>query len=167
VTDSDQPDLADSVLAGPPADADPALCREADELVVALARAVAPVAPPKGVRDRLLAQIAHQAVTQLASDAVWEETGIRGLTRRVLFADRSNNRLTMLLRMTAGGRLPAHPHRGVEEVFILEGDLHAEGGSVLRAGDYQRNEAGSQHVEQWSVEGCTALLIIPLGRSAA
>jgi len=101
----------------------------------------------------------------MASDAVWKETGIPGLTRRMLFADRVNNRLTLVLRMMPGGRYPAHHHTGIEEVFILEGDLHAEGGSVLRAGDYQRNEAGSKHVEQWTVAGCTALLIVPLGRS--
>jgi hypothetical protein len=44
-------------------------------------------------------------------------------------------------------------HRAVEEVLMIEGNLDAEGRSVLRARDYL---AGRKHLEQWSVDGCTA-----------
>lgn len=157
----DAADIDDLALASAPAGADPAACRQADEVVVALARAVDPVPPPAGVRDRLLGLIAKEPFTKSAADGAWETTPVPGLTRRLLFVDRPNNRVTCLLRLAPGGRLPAHPHTGVEEVFMLEGELHAPGW-VLRPGDYQRSEPGTQHVEQWSDGGCMALLVMPL-----
>lgn len=157
----ESPNIEDLALGSPPAGSDPAACRQADEVVVALASAVDPVPPPAGIRDRLLGLIASEPFTRMADDGAWEATPVPGLTRRILFVDRPNNRVTCLLRLSPGGRLPAHPHTGVEEVFMLEGELHAAGW-VLRPGDYQRSEAGTQHVEQWTVGGCMALLVAPL-----
>jgi anti-sigma factor ChrR (cupin superfamily) len=165
VTD-DAADIDDLALGIAPVGADPAASRQADEVVVALARAVDPVAPPAGVRDRLLSQVAAEPFTRTAAEGAWEATPVPGLTRRVLFVDRPNNRVTCLLRLAPGGRLPAHPHTGVEEVFMLEGELHAPGW-VLRPGDYQRSEPGTQHVEQWTVAGCMALLVMPLAEEVA
>lgn len=161
----DAPEIDDLVLGPAPAGADAARCREADEVVVALARAVPRVPPPADVRDRLLGLISTQPFTRTAAEGIWENTTVPGLTRRVLFVDRPNNRITCLLRLAPGGRLPAHRHAGVEEVFLLEGELHAAEW-VLRPGDYQRSEAGTNHVEQWTVGGCTALLVAPLGERA-
>jgi anti-sigma factor ChrR (cupin superfamily) len=160
VTD-DAPDIDDLVLGTAPPGADPAACRQADEVLVTLARAPGPVAPPVGIRDRLLGQIAAEPFTRSAATGSWEPTPVPGLTRRVLFVDRPNNRVTCLLRLAPGGRLPAHPHTGVEEVFMLEGELHGPAW-VLRPGDYQRSESGTQHVEQWSDAGCTALVAMPM-----
>src|SRR5262249_18279045 len=137
VTD-DAPDIDDLALGIAPAAADPTASRQADEVVVALARAVDPVPPPASIRERLLNQIATEPFTRAAAEGAWETTPIPGLTRRVLFVDRPNNRVTCLLRLAPGGQLPAHPHTGVEEVFMLEGELHAPGW-VLRPGDYQRS----------------------------
>ena len=156
-------DLADAVLFGS-ASGDPALCREADAVAIALARAAGVVAPPSEVRARLVKEIAFEPrpYVKLATDGPWEDWLVPGLMRRVLFVDEPNQRITMLLRLAAGSRLPSHPHPGVEEVYMLDGDLHGEDGNVLSAGDYQRSEAGTVHIEQWSVGGCTALLIAPL-----
>jgi anti-sigma factor ChrR (cupin superfamily) len=159
----EESDLADLALFGPAA-ADPALCREADAIAVALARAAGPVPPPPGVRELIMTRVAVEPrpFVRAAADGAWEDWLVPGLSRRVLYVDRPNRRVTVLLRLVAGGRLPAHPHPGVEEVFMLEGDLHGEDGRVLWAGDYQRSAAGTVHIEQWSVGGCTALLIAPL-----
>ncbi len=48
------------------------------------------------------------------------------------------------MRMDAGAKLPAHRHHGVEECFVVEGDL-VDGDLVLRAGDYVRYDAGTVH----------------------
>jgi anti-sigma factor ChrR (cupin superfamily) len=157
----DAPDIDQLALGMAPAGAEPAACRQADAVVVALARAVDPVAPPVRIRDRLVRQIATEPFTRTAAAGTWEPTPVPGVTRRILFADRPNNRVTCLLRLAPGGRLPSHPHAGLEEVFILEGELHGPDW-VLRTGDYQRSEAGTRHVEQWSDGGCTALVSMPL-----
>ncbi|HEX3151438.1 MAG TPA: cupin domain-containing protein [Gemmataceae bacterium] len=161
-------DLADLALFGP-TQADPALCREADAVVVALARMARPVPPPPDMRARLmsLTAIEPRPYVKTAADGPWEDWLVPGLSRRVLYVDKANQRVTMLLRLVAGGRLPEHPHPGVEEVYLLEGDLHGADGNVLWAGDYQRSEAGTVHIEQWSVGGCTALLIAPMFDEAA
>ena len=161
----ESPNIEDLALGSAPAGADAADCRQADEVVVALASAVDPVSPPAAIRDRLLGLVTSQTFTRSADDGPWEATPVPGLTRRVLFVDRPNNRVTCLLRLSPGGRLPAHPHTGVEEVFMLEGELHAPHW-VLRPGDYQRSEAGTEHVEQWTVGGCMALLVAPLAEDA-
>ena len=162
----DTADIDDLALRNAPAGADPAACRQADEVVVALARAVDPVPPPANIRERLLGLIAAEPFTRTAAEGMWEATPVPGLTQRLLFVDRPNNRVTCLLRLAPGGRLPAHPHAGVEEVFMLEGELQAAGW-VLRPGDYQRSEAGTQHVEQWSDRGCMALMVMPLAEEVA
>jgi anti-sigma factor ChrR (cupin superfamily) len=160
------PDLADLALNGPSA-ADPAACLAADAVALALARAAGAVPPPPDVRAKLLAQVDAEPrpFVKLAADGAWEDWLVPGLSRRVLFEDRPTRRVTVLLRLAAGGRLPAHPHPGPEEFYILDGDLHTDDGGVLRAGDYQRSEAGTAHGEQWSVGGCTALVIAPMAES--
>jgi anti-sigma factor ChrR (cupin superfamily) len=162
------PDLADLVLSGPTR-ADPALCRDADAVVVGLAQFAGSAAPPPDARARLLTLITVEPrpFVQSQAEGQWEDWLFPGLSRRVLFVDEPGGRITMLLRLAAGARLPSHPHSEVEEVYMLEGDLHGDDGNVLWAGDYQRSEAGTVHVEQWSVNGCTALMIAPLFDEAA
>ena len=60
--------------------------------------------------------------------------------------------------MAAGSSYPGHLHGGVEECLVLEGDLQVEG-EELRAGDYQRAEASSQHGTQWTKNGCLLLIV--------
>lgn len=158
-----QTDFAGLVLFGPP---DPAECRAAAEVAAQFARVAPPVGPPPAVRERLLAAVAPSPSSlpyiQTAAEGVWEPTPVPGLVRRVLFQDHRAARITVLLRLAPGARVPAHSHPGTEELLVLEGDLRLAGGPVLRTGDFQRSEAGSLHVEQWSENGCLALLVGPL-----
>ena len=50
----------------------------------------------------------------------------------------------MLIRMKPGCGYPAHRHKGIEEVLILQGGYRDQKGEH-RAGDYVLNEAGSAH----------------------
>ncbi len=80
--------------------------------------------------------------------------GVRGM---VLDLDAKADRRTLLVQMDAGSRIPAHAHHADEETSVLHGDLRHED-VVLEAGDSQRVPAGVTHAEQWSREGCLALV---------
>jgi anti-sigma factor ChrR (cupin superfamily) len=96
--------------------------------------------------------------TLRATDGMWEETDIEGISVKKLFSDPDKSTITMLVRMAAGTAYPQHRHGGTEECYVLEGDLHV-GDSVLRSGDYQRAELDSIHVKQWTENGCLLLIV--------
>jgi anti-sigma factor ChrR (cupin superfamily) len=123
--------------------------------------AVAPLEPAPEIRAALLSRIAAQPssiVIQRASEAPWQDTPIPGVRIRILSLDRALNRCTILARMEPGRAIPGHHHTSPEESLVLEGDLRC-GDRVLRAGDFQRAEAGSTHEAQHTEEGCLVLLI--------
>lgn len=62
------------------------------------------------------------------------------------------------LRLTTGASLDDHKHDGVEELFVLSGSCVVER-RPLRAGDYHRANAGSEHAQTESGdEGCLLLV---------
>ena len=145
--------------------------------VEALGRSLEPVAPPPSVKTRLAAALRPErdaaaiqpwrqwtpsapgeAMTLVRGKDEWESTGVDGVECRRLFADMVNDRLTMLVRMTAGTEYPAHRHAGIEECYVLEGDLYGTGWE-MRAGDYQRLEVGSVHGVQATRGGCLLFIV--------
>ncbi len=134
------------------------------DLAAVLADTVTPIDPPERVRAKLL-ELVH-AIVLRDSEAQWEPSTVPGRFQRILFKDRENRRLTRIVRLDPGARLPAHRHAGVEEILMLTGDLRCVDGTVLLPGDYQRSAAGSYHAELWSEQGCTALLISLLREAA-
>ncbi|HMN97591.1 MAG TPA: cupin domain-containing protein [Phycisphaerales bacterium] len=96
--------------------------------------------------------------TLYARDGRWEETGVEGVQVRRLFVDRPNNRMTAMFRMAPGSEYPDHMHDGVEECFVLEGELRVGEAITMRAGDYQRADGGSHHGRQWTETGCVILV---------
>jgi len=92
-------------------------------------------------------------LTVYAHDGAWEEIGISGIKVKRLFVDRKNDSVTMLVRMPAGASYPQHHHAGVEQCYVLEGDLRV-GDLVFYAGDYQCAIAGSIHGVQSTEKGC-------------
>jgi len=74
----------------------------------------------------------------------WSATRHRGIHLHVLRRDEESGDATVLIRMEPGCSYPAHRHRGVEEVFILQGGYRDARG-LHRAGDYVLNDAGSAH----------------------
>ena len=158
-----------------------------DDLVGAVFSVVEPLAPDPAVRQRLLERIDETAADDDAKAAThpdsakprkppvepldlfvlradegdWKRAGIEGIQVRVLYVDREQRRYTTLVRMEPGAVYEEHTHRGAEECFVLEGDLHV-GELVLRRGDYQRTPAGFRQAVQTTQHGCLLLLSTPL-----
>lgn len=128
-----------------------------DGVMSELLRAYPPVVPDGGVRARLLGQLTPGVYVQRGEEAVWQEIGVPGLAMRVLYRDRERGVMTFLLRMEPGAILPGHPHPGVEECYVVEGDVETQG-IRMRAGDYFRADAGTQHGVSRTEGGCVMLL---------
>lgn len=135
-------------------------------------------APSSRVRERLLESLAdakpkvvsysHPSVApqgvllqqpglliSRSSDMPWEGVAT-GILRKLLFVDPKRHYNTSLIRLEAGTRYPSHRHADVEEILVLEGDLHLHG-VVMRAGDYCRAEPDSIHEETFTEAGCLLL----------
>ena len=139
-----------------------------------LARAPQPVRPPLELRGRLLERVASlqpQAVParpgvlferaglliSRSANMAWQPGGVAGLSSKLLFADQERGYNTLLVRMEPGTRYPSHHHAGVEELYLLDGDLIVEG-QTMRAGDYCRAEPKSIHGESRTESGCLFVL---------
>ena len=74
----------------------------------------------------------------------WKPFGVTGISIGRLFTDKEKREITCLMRLEPGIEFPLHRHAGVEEIFMLEGDLVVEG-EVCHQGDYIRSLPGSTH----------------------
>jgi anti-sigma factor ChrR (cupin superfamily) len=99
--------------------------------------------------------------TLRGDESGWDETDIPGISVRKLFVDQARDTVTMLVRMAPGTSYPPHRHAGVEECYVIEGDLKV-GDMVMRAGDYQRVDTASVHGVQSTESGCTLFIISSL-----
>lgn len=129
---------------------------------------------PGGVRERVMAAV------RAASTQVWKQwdpkvsvhavafdgntiiphrddefvpTSVPGVRVRKLFVDPRANVVTMLVRMDPGVAYPPHRHGGLEECFVLEGDLRV-GEKQMKQGDFQFASHGSVHPVQSTDGGC-------------
>ena len=93
-----------------------------------------------------------------AADGAFEPTDIEGISVRRLFVDAAADRVSMLIRMAPGTSYPEHRHAGVEECYVLEGDLWIGSETEMRAGDFQRMERDSVHARQGTRGGCLLLI---------
>jgi len=98
-------------------------------------------------------------------EGAFEPTGVKGVSVRRLFVDASRKSATMLIRMEPGASYPGHRHGGVEECYVLSGDLHHVDGDddpkserVMRSGDFEAVDEGSRHGRQWTERGCLLLI---------
>ena len=121
--------------------------RPASSLQERLARRIAAetgaaaVVPPVGPRD----------------EPAWEEVA-PGIFCKLMASDPKAHRVSMLVRLLPGVEYPAHTHAGVEELFLLDGELWVDD-RKLYPGDYNRADAGSGDTRVWSETGCTCVLI--------
>jgi anti-sigma factor ChrR (cupin superfamily) len=74
----------------------------------------------------------------------WHPTRHAGVALHWFHSDPSTGHAAVLIRMDPGASYPAHRHRGVEELLVLQGSYHDEFGEHA-AGDYARYEPGSYH----------------------
>lgn len=87
----------------------------------------------------------------------WEDVA-PGISCKLLATDTERDRVTMLVRLAPGTAYPPHRHAGVEELFLLDGELWIED-RKLYPGDYSRGEPGTADQRVWSETGCTCVLI--------
>jgi len=129
-----------------------------------------PVAPRAELRERLMKTVANtaQPPPSRAPGVLYDRDGVRiarpremtwtaghlpGVFLKVLFHDARRGYTTAMVRMTPGTHYPSHQHAGVEELYLLEGDLCVDD-LAMQSGDYCRGEAGSVHKEIVTENGC-------------
>jgi anti-sigma factor ChrR (cupin superfamily) len=93
-----------------------------------------------------------------AASGGWRDTSVAGVRCRVLHEDAAQDRRTALYQMDPGAVYPAHVHGGVEECYVLSGDL-SHGDVQMGPGDYQRVETASRHLRQATRDGCLLLIV--------
>ena len=95
-------------------------------------------------------------VTFRSSDLKWRPYRAAGIEVALLYLDRANRMSSLLLKAAAGVVYPLHQHQGIEEIYMLEGELVIDG-QVYRAGDYIRSYPNSIHAPSTST-GCMFLI---------
>lgn len=121
--------------------------------------------PSEWLRDRLAERIAAESgsgsIISSSSRPLpqpqWDELA-PGISYQLIATTSERDPVCMLLRLAPGAEYPPHRHAGVEELFVLYGELWIDN-RKLRAGDYSRAEAGSVHKDVRSERGCTCLLV--------
>jgi quercetin dioxygenase-like cupin family protein len=79
-----------------------------------------------------------------ADELEWKPHRVEGIECAVLFVDSVSRMRTLMVRARGGIKYPVHQHRGVEEIYMLEGELEIEG-NTYAAGDYIRSSPNSIH----------------------
>jgi anti-sigma factor ChrR (cupin superfamily) len=140
------------------------------EVAGAMALSIDQASPRAELRERLLEIIARTSqrpaqkppgvlydkdgvMIARPEEIPWTAGGLPGVFLKVLFNDTKRGYTTAMVRMTRGTHYPSHKHAGVEELYLLEGDLCVDD-MAMRAGDYCRGEAGSIHKEIVTENGC-------------
>lgn len=107
----------------------------------------------------LVARLLERSATTLINrDAIpsqevkWEPYIVPGIRIARLHTDLVNRMVTGLLQAEPGSRYPLHSHGGVEEIFMLQGDLIV-GDRVYGSGDYIRSTPGMVHAPE-TRHGC-------------
>lgn len=96
----------------------------------------------------------------IRSDAPWLPAPLPGARYKVLSASPAQAHILLMIELAPGALYPEHDHSGTEDMYVLTGDLQSEGRS-LGPGDFLHAEPGTHHHELRSIEGCTALMIVP------
>jgi anti-sigma factor ChrR (cupin superfamily) len=120
--------------------------------------------PPESLWSRLAQRIAAETgqaplllPPQRPGEPDWQEAA-PGLSYKVLAADTDKDRVSLLVRLAPGAHYPPHCHAGVEELYLLQGELWIDD-KKLYPGDYSRAEAGTGDQRVWSETGCACVLL--------
>ena len=81
-----------------------------------------------------------------------------GISCQLLATDTARHRVAMLVRLDPGTAYPPHTHRGIEELYLLHGELMIED-RTLYPGAYNRAEPGTGDQFVWSGTGCMCVLL--------
>jgi len=110
----------------------------------------------------VLAELSREQPLEIAGTSPvgspdWQEAG-RGVSYQVLARDSERERVSMLVRLSPGASYPPHTHAGVEELYLLDGELWIDTKKVIPGG-FHRAEAGSSDQLVWSGTGCMCVLL--------
>jgi len=107
----------------------------------------------------VLAALAGLHFEDGAAQQGWKALPIPGAYIKLLSLERERGYAVLMGKLDPGTRYPAHVNAGPEDIFILTGDL-VVGDRKMRAGDFHHADGGSQHAENYSVDGCTLLAVL-------
>lgn len=120
--------------------------------------------PSASLWERLAQRIAPETggepvlvAPQRWAEPEWKEPA-PGISCKLLATDTEKNRVSMVVRLAPGTEYPPHRHAGVEELYLLHGELIVDD-KKLYPGDFLRAEAGSVDHRVWSETGCTCVLL--------
>ncbi len=91
-----------------------------------------------------------------AADLDWQPRRIDGVHAVLLFRDEVSRTHHFLVKAAAGVIYPFHQHEGIEEIYMLEGELIIDD-RVYLAGDYIRSYPNSIHAPS-TTTGCMFLI---------
>jgi anti-sigma factor ChrR (cupin superfamily) len=91
------------------------------------------------------------------SEPEWEQVA-PGIECKLLATDMERHRVGMLVRLAPGASYPGHTHAGVEELYLLEGELWIDERKLF-PGEYYDATPGTADERVWSETGCTCVLI--------
>ena len=91
-----------------------------------------------------------------SADLDWQPRRIEGVQAVVLFRDEINRTQHLLVKAAAGVVYPLHQHVGIEEIYMLEGELVIDD-EIYLAGDYIRSYPNSIHAPSTNT-GCMFLI---------
>jgi anti-sigma factor ChrR (cupin superfamily) len=153
-----------------------ALTRSLQSALAVFAAATPAVALPPALKDKALRRVEEAEAAKTGSHASpasrtglsfalaagqsgWKQLPIPGASVKLLSLERDRGYAVLLGKLEAGTHYPAHLNAGPEDFYILTGDL-VIGDRKLVAGDFHHADAGSQHEENYSVEGCTLIAVL-------
>ena len=91
-----------------------------------------------------------------SADLDWQPRRIEGVQAVVLFRDEVSRTHHLLVKAAAGVVYPLHQHQGIEEIYMIEGELIIDD-QVYLAGDYIRSHPNSIHAPSTNT-GCMFLI---------
>ena len=119
----------------------------------ALAFAAQTAEPPPSLRERVLQRLHEDERDPVFTDgpSLFARTGrmdwmpyAPGVELKVMYRDAATGARTVLVRMQPNTLFPPHEHQGIEDLYLLEGDIWV-GDVEMHAGDYCRAPEGSEH----------------------
>lgn len=135
-----------------------------------VARSIPQVPPPPTLKQKLFAKIQGTAPQisipsaaglrfLMGSDTGWKALPLPGAFIKLLSLQPDRGYAVLLGKLEPGVRYPAHTNVGPEDFYILTGDLHVDG-RRLGPGDFHHADAGTEHGENYSIDGCTLVAVL-------
>jgi anti-sigma factor ChrR (cupin superfamily) len=81
---------------------------------------------------------------------------IKGMSWHKISFDEKTNFGTYISKLEPGTKTPPHIHTGIEEFFLLEGELIDSDGTIFKKGDFVSYFSNSSH-SSFTEKGCLIL----------